>query len=158
MRGSPNRGRIFPEPVISIGHARILRLLRQMRRPVVRFGIDFAEHSHVGPAIIAVLEAIKASGSLSQAARDLKISYRYAWLLVDGLKSAFREPITVAMRGGKNGGGVSLTNLGESLVLSYRALELEFAEIAARRFQGITPTTNEIQNGRARPRGIARQG
>jgi molybdate transport system regulatory protein len=98
----------------------------------------------VGPAIIALLEAIGASGSLSQAARDLKISYRHAWLMVDGLKSMFEEPVTLAMRGGRNGGGASLTKLGESLVLDYRALEREFAEMPARRLQGITPLVREI--------------
>jgi molybdate transport system regulatory protein len=115
-----------------------------LRKPVIRFGIDLTDHSHVGPAIIALLEAIGASGSLSQAARDLKISYRHAWLLVDGLKSTFEAPVTLATRGGRNGGGVSLTKLGQSLVLDYRALEREFGEIAASRLQGITPLVRRI--------------
>ena len=106
-----------------------------MRNPVIRFRIDFAENSYVGPGKIDLLEAIRDRGSLSQAARDLKMSYRRAWLLIDSFKSGFREPVTSATTGGKGGGGVALTKFGEGLVESYRALEREFAALAARRLR-----------------------
>lgn len=129
-----------------------------MRGPVIRFRIDFAKNSHVGPGKIDLLEAIRKSGSLSQAARDLGMSYRYAWLLVDSLKSAFREPVTLATMGGKGGGGVSLTAFGEALVGSYRALERDIAEVAARRLQSIIPMISE-HSGKAvaLPRPLARK-
>jgi molybdate transport system regulatory protein len=110
-----------------------------MRKPAIRFGIEFVDGSHIGPRIIALLEAIGASGSLAQAARDLKISYRHAWVLVDDLKSTFAEPVTLAKRGGKHGGGVALTSLGYSLVMGYRALEKEFADRATHQLRSITP-------------------
>ena len=110
-----------------------------MRRPAIQFGIDFDGHSHVGAATISLLEAIAASGSLSQAARDLKISYRHAWMLLDGLKATFEQPVTVAKKGGRDGGGVVLTRLGQSLVQGYRALEKEFADVASLHLQSLTP-------------------
>jgi hypothetical protein len=55
-----------------------------MASPVVRFRIDFAEHSSVGPGKICLLEAIRDAGSLSQAARNIGMSYRRAWLFRDG--------------------------------------------------------------------------
>src|SRR5271169_6388787 len=106
-----------------------------MRNPVIRFRIAFAENSSVGPGKIDLLAAIRDSGSLSQAARDLGMSYRRAWLLIDSFKKAFREPVTSATTGGRGGGGVSLTKFGEGLVESYRALEREFAALAARRLR-----------------------
>jgi molybdate transport system regulatory protein len=109
----------------------------KMPKPVIRFTIEFARHSQVGSAEIGLLEAIHKAGSLSQAARDLRISYKHAWLLVDGLNSAFRLPVTVAKRGGNGGGGVCLTRLGKSLVDSYRALEQEFALLAAKGLQSM---------------------
>jgi molybdate transport system regulatory protein len=115
----------------------------QMPNPVIRFTIEFARHSHVGSAEIDLLEAIHKTGSLSQAARDLEISYKHAWLLVDSLKCAFESPMTVARRGGNGGGGVYLTGLGKSLVDSYRALEREFAQLAANALQGVVPRTRE---------------
>jgi molybdate transport system regulatory protein len=72
-----------------------------MAGPVVRFRIDFAEHSSIGPGKIRLLEAIRDSGSLSQGARNIGMSYRRAWLLVESLRQSFREPVTVASTGGK---------------------------------------------------------
>jgi len=109
-----------------------------MPNPVIRFRIDFAENSSVGPGKIDLLEAIRDSGSLSQAARDLGMSYRRAWLLVDSFKAAFREPVTLATTGGKGGGGVALTKFGEGLVDSYRTLERDIAELASRRLRSVT--------------------
>jgi molybdate transport system regulatory protein len=109
-----------------------------MLNPVIRFRIDFAANSYVGPGKIDLLEAIRDSGSLSQAARDLGMSYRRAWLLIDSFKAAFREPVTLATTGGKGGGGVALTRFGEELVASYRALEREFSKLAARRLRIIS--------------------
>ena len=108
-----------------------------MLSPVIRFRIDFAKNSNVGPGKIDLLEAILASGSLSQAARDLGMSYRRAWLLVESLKNSFREPVTLATTGGKGGGGVELTKFGKGLVKSYRALERDIAAVADRRLHTI---------------------
>jgi molybdate transport system regulatory protein len=96
-------------------------------------------HPQVSLGKISLLEAIRRAGSLSQAARDLGVSYRHAWLLIDSLKFTFREPVTLATRGGKGGGGVALTRFGESLVVTYRALEQEISALAALRLRRITP-------------------
>jgi molybdate transport system regulatory protein len=111
-----------------------------MQNPVIRFRIDFSNHACVGPGKIELLEAIGASGSISQAARDLGMSYRQAWLLIDSVRAAFREPVTVATTGGKGGGGVELTEFGQGLVESYRALERDIAALARRRLRIITGT------------------
>jgi molybdate transport system regulatory protein len=114
-----------------------------MPDPIIRFTIQFAQHARVGPAEIDLLEAIHGAGSLSQAARVLRISYRHAWILVDSLKHAFQSPVIVAKRGGSRGGGACLTRLGESLVVNYRALERDVAQLAARRLQSIVPMAEE---------------
>jgi molybdate transport system regulatory protein len=111
-----------------------------MAAPVVRFRVDFAERVSVGPGKICLLEAIRDSGSLSQGARNIGMSYRRAWLLVESLKQSFREPVTVASTGGKDGGGMLVTEFGDALINSYRDLEREFASMAARRLQPIVAT------------------
>lgn len=113
-----------------------------MTTPVVRFRIDFAEYSSLGPGKIRLLEAIRDSGSLSQAARDMGMSYRRAWLLVESLKQSFRESVTVASTGGKAGGGMRVTEFGNTLIDNYRQLERDFATLAARRFRTIARTVN----------------
>jgi molybdate transport system regulatory protein len=113
-----------------------------MTTPVVRFRIDFAEYSSLGPGKIRLLEAIRDSGSLSQAARDMGMSYRRAWLLVESLKQSFREAVTVASTGGRAGGGMRVTEFGKSLIDNYRQLERDFDTLAARRFRAIAQTVN----------------
>jgi molybdate transport system regulatory protein len=111
-----------------------------MVTPVVRFRIDFAGHSSVGPGKISLLEAIRDCGSLSQGARNVGMSYRRAWLLVESLRQSFREPVTVASTGGKDGGGMQVTEFGDALIKNYRELERDFASLAKERLQPITAT------------------
>jgi molybdate transport system regulatory protein len=111
-----------------------------MTAPVVRFRIDFADHSSVGPGKIRLLEAIRDCGSLSAAARSMDMSYRRAWLLVESLKQSFRVPATMASTGGKNGGGMLVTEFGDALIRNYRELERDFATLAARRLHPISAT------------------
>jgi molybdate transport system regulatory protein len=111
-----------------------------MASPVVRFRIDFAEHSSLGPGKICLLEAIRDTGSLSQGARDLGMSYRRAWLLIESLRRSFREPVTVASKGGKDGGGMLVTEFGDALIKNYRDLERDFSTLAARRLHPIAAT------------------
>ncbi len=121
-----------------------------MPAPVVRFRIDFAEYSSVGPGKIRLLEAIRDSGSLSQAARNIGMSYRRAWLLVESLKQSFREPVTVASTGGKDGGGMLVTEFGAALIKNYRELERNFATLAAQRLRAIIPTVIRCSKSDAR--------
>ena|ERR1700738_2812563 len=111
-----------------------------MAAPVVRFRIDFAEHTGVGPGKIGLLEAIRDSGSLAQGARNIGMSYRHAWLLVESLKRTFREPVTEIYAGGKGGRSMLVTEFGGALIKSYRDLERDFATLATRRLHAIIPT------------------
>lgn len=122
-----------------------------MAAPIVRFRIDFTQSVSIGPGKIALLEAIRDCGSLSQAARNLRMSYRRAWLLVDGIRQSFREPVTVASTGGKGGGGVSLTEFGEVLIGNYRQLEREIATLAERRMHAVIPAVARHYGSDAKP-------
>ena len=98
----------------------------------VRVRVDFGPASSIGPGKVALLEHIESSGSLSQAARELGMSYRRAWLLLDDLNHAFAEPVATASTGGAGGGGASLTPFGKRLVVAYRDVEREAGESARR--------------------------
>jgi molybdate transport system regulatory protein len=109
-----------------------------MRTPAVRFRIEFGRHEAVGPGKIALLEHIGTSGSLSQAARELRMSYRRAWQLLESLNGGFARPVAATMRGGRAGGGAILTPFGRVLIRVYREFEAEVQARAARRFRTIT--------------------
>jgi len=99
----------------------------------VRIRIDLGPDSSIGPGKVALLEHIEASGSLSQAARELGMSYRRAWLLLDDLNHAFTEPVATASVGGAGGGGAQLTAFGRRIITAYRAVEHVSLDAAAAR-------------------------
>ena len=109
-----------------------------MKSPVIRFRIDFNQDTNVGPGKIELLETIKRSGSISQAARDVGMSYRRAWLLINSLNTSFQESVVISSTGGAGGGGARLTEFGERLLDSYRALERDIAELSEARLKDIT--------------------
>jgi molybdate transport system regulatory protein len=109
-----------------------------VKSPVIRFRIDFNQSSNVGPGKIQLLETVKRSGSISQAARDIGMSYRRAWLLINSLNTSFQDPVIVSSTGGTGGGGARLTEFGERLLESYRALERDITELSQERLKDIT--------------------
>jgi molybdate transport system regulatory protein len=96
----------------------------------VRFRVDFDSDHSIGVGKIELLEGIARTGSLSQAARDLGISYRRAWLLVEDVKSSFDKPVVASSTGGPNGGGAVLTEFGKRLIARYRKLESDVQLLA----------------------------
>jgi molybdate transport system regulatory protein len=96
----------------------------------VRFRVDFGSRFSVGVGKIELLEAIARTGSLSQAARDMRMSYRRAWLLLEDMNVSFVHPVTHASVGGRGGGGVVLTVFGSRLVVGYRQLESSLQPLA----------------------------
>jgi molybdate transport system regulatory protein len=77
----------------------------------------------IGPGKIALLEAIRDTGSISAAARKLGMSYRRAWVLVDDLNRRVSNGVVEAVPGGKHGGGTTLSPTGHKLVGLYRDIE-----------------------------------
>ncbi len=88
----------------------------------------------MGPGKIALLEHIGATGSLSEAARRLEMSYRRAWLLLEDLNTSFQQPVAQMSVGGRGGGGATLTQFGKDLVAAYRALETHIRKRAQTAF------------------------
>jgi molybdate transport system regulatory protein len=86
----------------------------------------------IGPGKIELLEAIERTGSITAAAKSLDMSYRRAWLLLDTLNHALREPAVDSARGGDRGGGSGLTDAGRRLVALYRRVERTAASAARR--------------------------
>ena len=77
----------------------------------------------VGPGKIALLEAIASTGSITAAAKELGMSYRRAWLLVDEMNRCMTKPAVGTATGGAHGGGTILTPEGEAMIELYRAIE-----------------------------------
>ena len=87
----------------------------------VLFGSAFA----IGPGKADLLQAIDEAGSISAAARQMNMSYRRAWLLVDTMNQCFREPVVDTATGGKGGGGAQITPFGKIVLRRYRSIEAQ---------------------------------
>ena len=83
--------------------------------------LDLANGMHIGPGKIALLEAIRAEGSILAASRHFGMSYRHAWLLVREINRTLGKPVVATTRA--RGGGAELTPVGEQIVKVYRRIE-----------------------------------
>jgi molybdate transport system regulatory protein len=93
----------------------------------VSLKLRFPNDRALGPGKIRLLELVRETGSISAAGREMHMSYRRAWLLIDELNHMFREPILVSRVGGTSGGGATLTEFGAEVVRHYRAIEARIA-------------------------------
>lgn len=86
----------------------------------------------LGEGRAELLELIDETGSLSAAARDMGMSYRYAWGTVRKVSDAAGAPVVKSVRGGSHGGRTVLTSLGRELVDTFRRVEDALQEEARR--------------------------
>src|ERR1700688_149646 len=97
----------------------------------VRVSIVFESGARIGPGKAALLESIRDTGSISAAARDMGMSYKRAWVLLDSMNQAFTEPVTTAAPGGAGGGGAVLTAFSAEVLERYRRISEHADKFAA---------------------------
>ena len=93
----------------------------------MRHGAGEGQHrfrvgARIGPGKAKLLESIRDTGSISAAARDMGMSYKRAWVLLDSINRAFTEPVVTAAPGGAGGGGASLTPFGAEVLERYNRI------------------------------------
>ncbi|HEY9080913.1 ModE family transcriptional regulator [Magnetovibrio sp.] len=97
--------------------------------PRVRILIGAA--TALGPGKVDLLLAIDRHRSISGAAREMGMSYRRAWLLVDSMNRSFTSDLVVTSTGGKGGGGAEVSALGHDVVRRYQEMEDKAAQSVA---------------------------
>lgn len=85
--------------------------------------IRLASGARIGPGKVRLLELIDETGSISAAGREMQMSYRRAWLLVESLNEALGMPVVDTQKGGSAGGGARLTESGYAIIKHYRSME-----------------------------------
>jgi len=109
----------------------------------IEFGVRWTiEGRELDARLLPLLRAIAARGSLNQAVRELKLSYRHAWGMLGELETALGEPLAALQRGR----GARLTALGEQFLAAQDALAArvsplldEHAEAIGRGLHGRRP-------------------
>ena len=90
-----------------------------------RVWIDVGSGAALTEAAADLLEQIEATGSLSEAARRLRFSYRRAWMVLDAANRRWPSPLVITATGGKKGGGAKLTPAGRAALSAYRDLQIQ---------------------------------
>jgi molybdate transport system regulatory protein len=101
-----------------------------MARLKLKIQLICGDEIAMGPGKADLLEAIGKSGSISAAARDLGMSYRRAWQLVDVMNRCFRERLVDTQPGGGKSAGARVTADGRAVLSAYRALSHHAEESA----------------------------
>ncbi|OSP56122.1 winged helix-turn-helix domain-containing protein [Pseudoruegeria sp. SK021] len=112
--------------------------------PRLRLRLVFPDGGMLGPGKIDLLGLILAHGSISAAGREMRMSYKRAWQLVDDMNAAFREPLVESTRGGPKGGGARLTQTGQRVLTIYRDLERQTQQAGAPQITALTAMRSDI--------------
>ena len=91
--------------------------------PTLSLRIKFGPKGHIGPGKVELLEQIAAFGSISAGARQMDMSYKRAWDLIEEMNALFGKPVLETQKGGHKGGGAQLTQIGLAVVSRFRAVE-----------------------------------
>lgn len=102
---------------------RMVRPPRPKLRSEPQIRVQFGNSFPLGPGKVRLLEAVRSAGSISGAAREARMSYRRAWILIDEVNRSFREPLVETATGGRGGGGARVTEMGEQVLDRYHLLE-----------------------------------
>jgi molybdate transport system regulatory protein len=90
-----------------------------------RLRIYHGESIALGPGKVELLGRIGTTGSISEAARQMGMSYNRAWLHIQDINKSFKSPLVTSLRGGTAGGGAGLTETGKQVLALYQQLEAE---------------------------------
>ncbi|MBB4002559.1 winged helix-turn-helix domain-containing protein [Aurantimonas endophytica] len=116
--------------------------------PRLRLRIVFGPDEMMGPGKAELLERIAATGSIAAAGRQMGMSYKRAWMLVETLNAMFREPLVTSTRGGPGGGGAALTGAGDAVLRLYRDVTAKAATAGAAELATLQAMLRDISDGK----------
>lgn len=110
------------------GRARSLGAGPRVRnyRVTGRLWIERGGETYLSWGRVVLLERIREHGSISAAARSMKMGYRHAWDLVEEMNRMAPRPLVERATGGAHGGGTRLTAAGERAVERFWKLVEDF--------------------------------
>jgi molybdate transport system regulatory protein len=90
-----------------------------------QFWITHDGKNLAGQGRIELLTQIASTGSITQAAKAVGMSYKSAWDSVDAMNNAAGSPLVARSAGGKGGGGTQLTAAGQQLIDAFARYQQE---------------------------------
>jgi molybdate transport system regulatory protein len=109
--------------------------------------VTLSDDFYIGPGRADLMELIAETGSISEAARRMGMSYKRAWGLVQALNEGFGTPLVETARGGKEQ-GASLSDAGREVLERYRGMQDATRRAIARDLEALTRLRGDISIGR----------
>ncbi len=81
---------------------------------------------------VTLLERIDQLGSISAAAKSMKLAYRNAWLWVEAMNNLAPKPLVEKSTGGARGGYARLTEEGRRIVGEYKEKRIRVRQMLER--------------------------
>ena len=94
--------------------------------------LETAKGTFAGEGRITLLEKIEEFGSITEAARSMKMSYRQAWEQIDAMNKQSEKPLVIKVSGGAGGGGSVVTNEGKKVIQLYKQINKKFDDFVKR--------------------------
>jgi molybdate transport system regulatory protein len=116
--------------------------------------LDLIDGDRIGPGKIALLEAVRAKGSIAGAARHLGMSHGRARLLVRQINDASQQ-LAITTPQAEAAGGAVVTSIGEWVINLYHSIENLTGAAAFQELQEIARLTRRRPPDRKK---VARQG
>lgn len=97
--------------------------------------IESEDERFFGPGRLQLLENIIQTGSISQAAKEMGMSYKKAWDMIHSMNRQTVQPIVETHAGGEKGGGTLVTEEGKLLIAAFKKMNEEVRQLLEEKLQ-----------------------
>ncbi len=91
-----------------------------MLKPSAKLWLKRGKVSVMGEGRARLLLAVEEHGSITKAAQTMSMSYRHAWGILRHISDTAGGKVVITTRGGAQGGGARLTELGKQILEQYK--------------------------------------
>jgi molybdate transport system regulatory protein len=105
--------------------------------------VGFSDTFYMGPGRADLMQFIAETGSISEAARRMGMSYKRAWGLVQALNEGFGATLVETARGGKEQ-GAALTEAGREVLERYRGMQEATRRAIGRDLEALTALQSDM--------------
>jgi molybdate transport system regulatory protein len=81
---------------------------------------------YFGKGPLELLKGIELTGSINEAAKQMELSYKKAWTIIQRINEVTGKEMITTQSGGKRGGGATISKEAKDLMNKYEKLVIKF--------------------------------